>query len=398
MTIEIATAASAPEVEAAAEVFRVAMVGIPPRDVPAESVNEPGRTLLATVDGVPVGAATAYTGRLVVPGGARVSHAGVTRVGVLPTHTRRGIVSALLHRQLADIAERGEVVAGLRATQGGIYERFGYGVASRSAHLRVDTAAARLRDTLPPSGPVRYAKRDAVFATLPEIYARMDHSRPGAIDRSPYWWRARELFDTGDSHTVLHGDPGAEDGFLRYRALDTADWPRSTGRAVTVADLVAGSPAALLGLLRHLFALDIVHHVEFPMVAPDFPLAELVADERAVTVTGIRDETWLRLVDVPAALASRSYGAAEPVRLGITDPILPGNSGGYEVSADGVTATDAEPELTADVAALAAAYLGGTPWRHLVLAGRAAERRPGAAATADALFGTAAPPFSGTFF
>ncbi|UGT61055.1 GNAT family N-acetyltransferase [Nocardia asteroides] len=398
MTIEIGVASSEAEVEAAAEVFRVAMVGIPPRDVPAGEVNEPGRTLLARVDGIPAGAATAYTGRLVVPGGARVPHAGVTRVGVLPTHARRGIVSALLRRQLADIADRGEVVAGLRATQGGIYERFGYGVASRSAAVRVDTAAARLRPTLPPSGPVRYAERATAFGTLAKIHARLDLSRPGEIDRSPYWWRTRELFDSGDSHVVLHGEPGAEDGFLRYRAADTTDWPRSTGRAVRVGDLVAGSPVALLGLLRHLFALDIAHRVEFPLVATDFPLAELVTDERAVTVTGIGDETWLRLVDVAAALASRGYGPGEPVLLGITDPILPGNSGTFRVRAGETARTAAEPELTADVSALAAAYLGGTPWWHLVLAGRATEQRPGAAAAADALFGTAAPPFSGTFF
>ncbi|MFC8043406.1 GNAT family N-acetyltransferase [Nocardia sp. NPDC057353] len=398
MTIEIETAASEAEVEAAAEVFRVAMVGIPPGTVPAVSMHEPGRTLLARADGLPVGAAAAFTGRLVVPGGARVPHAAVTRVGVLPTHARRGIVSALLRGQLTDIAARGEVVASLRASQGGIYERFGYGVATRSATVRIDTAAARLRDTVPASGPVRFAERATALATLAEIHARMQHSRPGAIDRSPYWWRAREVFDTGDKHTVLHGDPGAEDGFLRYRAVDTADWPRSTARAVSVSDLVFGSPEALLGLLRHLFALDIAHRIEFPTVPTDFPLAELVTDERAVTVTGVRDETWLRLVDVPAALASRTYRAAEPVLLGITDPLLPANTGVYRVTGDGATRTDAEPELTADVSALAAAYLGGTPWRHLVLAGRAVPHRQDAAAAADALFGTDEPPFSGTFF
>ncbi|MFX0574378.1 hypothetical protein [Nocardia nepalensis] len=34
------------------------------------------------------------------------------------THTRCGVVTALLHRQLADFAARGEIVAGLRGHAG----------------------------------------------------------------------------------------------------------------------------------------------------------------------------------------------------------------------------------------------------------------------------------------
>lgn len=398
MTIDIAVLTDEGEVRAAQQVFRTAMVGIPP--LATESVDEltePGRTLGARVDGELVGTVNSYTSRLVAPGGARLPHAAVTHVGVLPTHARRGIAAALLRRQLADIAERGEVVASLRATQGGIYERFGYGVAGSAARLELDVRGARLRDTVPAAGPVRLLAPADAWEVPAKIYATAEVSWTGAIDRPSYWWRLQELF-RGHGHVAVHGEPGAEDGFLRYRAADAADWPRSPRRTVVVDDFVATSAAAWVGLVRHLLAVDIVDTVVFTAIAPDTPLRSLLTDERAARITEIRDETWLRLVDVPAALARRAYRPGAPVTVAVTDPILPANTGAYRVTDDGVTAVDTPPDLTADTASLAAAYLGGTPWRHLALAGRVTEHRPGAAADADVVFGVDDHPFSGTYF
>ncbi|MFI5717699.1 GNAT family N-acetyltransferase [Nocardia sp. NPDC051750] len=394
--IEILTDAA--DLRTAQQVFRTAMIGVPQLDAEAaDGLNEPGRTLGARSDGELIGTANSYTSWLVVPGGERLPHAAVTHVGVLPTHTRQGVVTALLRRQLADIAERGEIVASLRATQGGIYERFGYGIAGSAARLEIDRRRARFRDTVPAAGPVRLLAPADAWEVPAKIYATAGVSWVGAIDRPAQWWRLQQLM-RGQGHVAVHGDPASEDGFVRYRGVESAEWSRSPQRTMVVDDLIATTDAAYAGLLRHVLAADIVDSVVIPAAAPDAPLRHLLTDERAVAVTEIRDETWLRLIDAPAALNRRAYNPGPPVVLGITDPILPANTATYRITQDGASVVDDPADLTTDIATLAAAYLGGTPWRHLTLAGRVTEHRPGAAAAADVLFAVEDHPFSGTYF
>src|SRR5690606_26401340 len=114
---------------AALEVFRTAMVGLPwSAPIPPEIAGkffEVGRTLGAFADGELVGTVDSTRGSLTLPGGRTVAHAAVTHIGVLPTHTRRGIGSHLVRHQLTDARDAGEVVATLRASEATIYGRFG---------------------------------------------------------------------------------------------------------------------------------------------------------------------------------------------------------------------------------------------------------------------------------
>jgi hypothetical protein len=145
-------------------------------------------------------------------------------------------------------------------------------------------------------------------------------------------------------------------------------------------------------------AADIVDRIVVTFAPVDSPLRHLFTDERVVTVASVHDETWLRLVDVPTALARRSYHEAPPVVLEVTDDLLPANTGPYRIAADAVTRVDAPADLTTDVAALAAVYLGGSTWQQLALAGRVRENRSGAIEDADNLFTTISAPFAGTYF
>lgn len=102
---------------------------------------EMDRNLLATAeDGRAVGTAGAYSFELTLPGGAIVPTSGVTAVGVLPSHRRRGALTALMREQLTSFRERGECLAVLLAAEAVIYRRFGYGPAY--VHGSVDGAAA----------------------------------------------------------------------------------------------------------------------------------------------------------------------------------------------------------------------------------------------------------------
>ncbi len=396
--VDVTVVTSAEDVHAAGAIFRTAMVGLGPRPDDGSELIEPGRTHAARLDGQLVGAADAYTSWLVVPGGQRVPHAAITHVGVLPTHTRRGVLSALLRHQLADIAARGEIVATLRATQGGIYERFGYGVASSYATVELDRRRAQVRDTVPDGGPIRYLDPATRWEDLAKIYAAANVSWTGAIDRPPYWWRSQALYAGDKGWTVVHGEPGAEDGFLRYRPSDAAGWPRNPQRTIVIDDWIATTPVAYRGLLRHLLAHDIADRIAITFTPLDAPLRHFFTDGRVVDVSGIHDETWLRLVDVLAALDRRTYRDQEPVVLAITDPILPANTGSYRISAKGAVRVDAPADLATDVTALATVYLGGSTWQQLALSGRAIENRSGAIRSADALFVTGSEPFSGTYF
>ena len=92
---------------------------------------------LAAFDGSDmVGTAAAFTFRMTVPGGA-VAMGGVTAVGVLPSHRRRGILSGLMRRLLDDARERGEPVAALFASEASIYGRYGFGIATAELDLTI---------------------------------------------------------------------------------------------------------------------------------------------------------------------------------------------------------------------------------------------------------------------
>src|SRR3954447_16719831 len=108
------------------------------------SLFEPDRSLAALDDGRMAGVAGIYTRELTVPG-ALMTIAAVTLVGVLPTHRRRGVLTALMRRQLDDVRAAGQPVAALWASEAAIYGRFGYGRAAYHANLTLRTAGTRLR-------------------------------------------------------------------------------------------------------------------------------------------------------------------------------------------------------------------------------------------------------------
>lgn len=390
---------------ASSDLFRTAMVGLPalPPYEPGQirELLEPGRTLGAFVDGVMVGTADSATSGLILPGGRRVPHAAVTHVGVLPTHTRRGILTALMRHQLRDARDRGEVVATLRASEATIYGRFGYGVASSSHSVELDVRRARLRSTVGSGGPVRLLGSGEVWSLLPRIVATTPSTKPGAIDRVPLWWRGRELWaqsDRGPNYVAVHGDPGSEDGFVRYRPVGTDRWFGGADRTVVVDDFYAPTRTAYLGLIRFLLSLDLVDTLVFTDLPQDDPLPWLVTDRRAARLRSAGDETWLRILDVAMALTERSFADGEPVRLGVVDELLPQNTGTYRIGADGCERVDASPQAEVDVATLGAALLGGTRWHQLDSAGLVGTHDTSALSQLERLFATAQAPFAGVMF
>ncbi|WP_445162761.1 GNAT family N-acetyltransferase [Mycobacterium sp. Dal123C01] len=405
MTTEIRVLDSEDDLIAAANVFRTAMVGIPPLpDLPPGQITtllDPGRTIGAFVGGQLAGTTDAATSTLTLPGGAIVNHAAVTHIGVLPSFTRKGIATDLVRHQLRDSAARGEVLASLRASEATIYERYGYGVASSFQSVEVQTARAALRPDVGAGGPVRLVDAAEAWEILPRVYDANRPSRPGTIDRPAVWWqgvRLRTEASSGAWYVAVHGEPGSESGFARYRPIDTDKWFVSDQRTIVVEDFFAPTTEAYLGLLRFLLGLDLVDRVMFWMLPLDDPLPWLLVDRRALRVTATHDETWLRIIDARSALTARQYVGDGSVTVAVNDPLLPNNSATFAITGDGVEATKQRAQLHVGVEGLGAVLLDGVTWRSLAVAGLAHADEPAALVVADRLFAVPDAPYAGVFF
>lgn len=358
---------------------------------------DPGRTLGVAEDGVLVGTAMSFPTRTAVPGGAAPATAAVTRVGVRADRTRRGLLTAMMRALLDDAAARGEPLASLRASEARIYGRFGYGVATRGREVAVRADGAGWRE--PVTGAVRMVVGEEIVPALTAVHGRIALDRTGGIVRPAPWWQStvgRRIGKHRHTIAVVHTGPdGVDDGFA---LAAPGDGDPFAARTMRVSDLHATGVDATAALWRFLLGLDLVGRVEGWLRPPDEPLELLLADPRDVTVTGVEDETWLRLVDVPAALAARSWGAGPAVRLGVRDRMFPGNDGVYRIGDGAVERVAAPPELECDVAALAMAYLGDRAPSLLAATGWWRVHDAAAVARADALFATGTVPWCGTYF
>lgn len=346
-----------------------------------------------------VGTAAVFTQRLSVPGG-ELPCAGVTAVGVLPTHRRRGMLTRMMGSLLAQARERGEPLAALWASEGAIYGRFGFAPATQGADLRIDLRRPIDFQRGPAAGSVRLAALDdEALGRLRPVFERVRAVRQGLASRSDARWRSEVIADPED----LRDDYGPkrlaliDDGYAIYRTKEADE----VGE-LKVIELAAATPAAYAGLWRYLCSIDLLAAIEAPLRPVDEPLPLLLADPSAVAVTQVYDALWLRLLDVPAALRGRGWAAETSVVLEVADAGVPENAGTWtlETGRDGgrCERSDEPAELVLDVRDLAAAYLGATPVARLVAAGIVEERAPGAAARLDAALRTSAAPWTAEVF
>ncbi|HVV22650.1 MAG TPA: GNAT family N-acetyltransferase [Pseudonocardiaceae bacterium] len=355
------------------------------------------RVLGALRDDQLVGTALSFPSELAVPGGATLPMAMVTAVGVRADQTRRGVLTALMREQLAGMAEP---VATLRASEAVIYGRFGYGVATRGRSATITRLRAVGHSGAPEAGAVRLLAFKEALAVLPDLYRRIGARRPGWIARPDSWWRMTEGWMDElkfNGVVAVHSGPDGDDAFAFYMVQRDGDT-----RRMNVEDLVADGPDAWAGLWRFLMSVDLVTEVRVELRPLDEPLELLFADRRAVRTTSVDDETWLRLVDVPTALAARTFGElasdAGSTVIDVRDDFLPANSGRYRIGDGPARRVDEPAELALDVSDLAALYLGDVTPSALAAAGRLTVVKSDALRVGDRLFAVADTPWCGTFF
>lgn len=397
------TEPDATELRTANDVFREALHDAPLPDDKWEllrRVYEPGRTFGAFAGPALVGTTTSLGSSLTVPGGAVLPMAAVTAVGVRTDHRRRGVLTGLMRHQLDAIASAGEVFAALHASEPTIYGRFGYGVATRARTIRVRSPRARLRQEVPVSGTVRLLTKEEALTRLPGAYERLAATRPGMMGRSPAWWvLGYERRMEHDYFRVVahHRADGVIDGFVGYRPGSfPSDDPR-TGASVAVLDFMAADQGVENDLWRFLLGIDLVEEVTVYVRPADDPVEAMLVDQYAIR-SEADDELWLRIVDVPAALAARTYQDADPVVIEVVDPLLPANSGRYLVGPHGTGPTTGPAALSCTAETLAMLYLGACRPSTMAGIGRLTVHDADALPAADRLFSTDRSSWCGTLF
>ncbi len=342
-----------------------------------------------------IGAAGAFTRDVTVPGAGPRPAAAITSVGVRPGHRRRGVLTSLMRAQLHGLHDEGrEAFAALWASEGSIYGRYGYGLAAQFTDLRLPRGAAFHRGVDVGDDRVREVPREVAMPAMRAVYDRVAPNRPGHLSRTTAEWE-HHLAD-GEQHRgglskyrfVLHPK-----GYAVYR-IKSAWGDRGPENELNVRELVAEDDRAHAALYRYLLDVDLVVELRF-FTSSDDPVLHLLDNPRLARRSA-RDSLWVRLVDLDRALTGRGYPSDVDVVLDVTDEFCPWNADRWRLTVEqgeaAVRRVTDEPDVSLDISALGAAFLGGTRLTTLAKAQFVRERTPGAVRTlSHALLGEVVP-------
>jgi predicted acetyltransferase len=355
-----------------------------------------------------VGTGGAYSMDLTLPGLTTIPIGGLTAIAVLPTYRRRGILRSMIAYHFEETEGRGELVSGLGASESVIYGRFGYGLATTFADYEIDPRRGQFLRPPATRGRLRLLEPEETAKIVPPLYDRYRRRQPGELSRPQAWWdvyaRDPDWTRQGASRhydVVYESEPGRVDGWVSYRVENR--WPNGlAANVIKVRMLVGLTSEAEAALWRYVLDLDLAGTVQLHGRPVDDPVRWRLADPRRLRLTDLGDHLWLRLLDLPGALAARRYAVADALVLEVTDALRPRNQGRFRLEGgpDGAACAPATaaPDLLLDIADLGAAYLGGASLASLARAERVTERTPGALLRADRMFAADPPPVCTTHF
>jgi len=351
-----------------------------------------------------VGTAGSYGFDMTVPGGDTIPVGGVTAVGVLGTHRRRGALRALMQYELDATVVRSETMSILNASESSIYGRFGYGLAQQYQTLRVRADRAAF-DPEAPTRSLRLVPQDRAVDVVRPLFDAYRATRAGEVSRNEPYWEAVlgsvESWPGGGKVFVVVAEPdGADPG--GYVIYDLQDQGEGIMKRMVVRELIAATPETEAALWRYCVELDLVGVVEMTARPLDDPIRWRLTEPRQLEVVRQSDYLWVRMLDVPAVLSARAYGTDGELVIEVDDAFRPDVAGRYLLhgSPKGgeCERTAASADLDMTVADLGSLYLGGVSATILARAGRINELRSGALELADELFGCSLAPHCSTRF
>ena len=370
-----------------------------------EALIEPQRSFMAFDGDAAVGTGGNFTFELTVPGAVSLPAAGLTMVGVLPSHRRKGMLTQLMRTFLADAKKRGEPLSVLWASEGSIYQRFGFGIATRQIIISAQADRMRMIDQPDPLVARMHTEQEAA-EVIPPIYDRIRARTPGMYARSKKWWTAKTLADPEDHrngggpmwYATIEKD-GRPEGYALYRIHGA--WETFAAGKVAVQEAMATSPAVEKALWNYLFNIDLVKDIEAYFLPLDHPLQLMVTEPRRLRAK-IVEALWLRIVDVTGALAGRAYLTDDTITFELTDGFLPENEGVWRLETSGgegrAARSEGAPDVRLSAADLGGMYLGGCTFSELLSAGRGEEITPGAARRMDLMFASEITPWCPEIF
>jgi predicted acetyltransferase len=338
-----------------------------------------------------VGTIGAQTLPISLPGGGLGSCSGIAYVTVKPSHRRRGILTAMMTNQLAQSGERGETFSMLWASEALIYGRYGFGVATATQNASIEKVDAKFRrGVVDAPGTLGMMSGEAARAHMQRVWNTAMQTWAGMLERRDNWWDftiaspEHERHGGSDRMWVVYMNGGKPEGYVVYRIDPDAG-------ELAVEELIWTTDDAHKGLWNYLFGVDLIKTISYWNLTLDDPLQWRVQDARRLRRVEL-DGMWLRLVDVKAALESRSYSADGELTIRVNDGFCPWNDGTYRLTVESGEATvaevDAAGDLTLDADALGAAYMGGVTFSTLSAASRAESPSADQLAWADAMFKT----------
>ena len=377
-----------------------------PEEHMAWAVDEIDRTVAGFVDGQIVATGRNYSLEITMPGGGVLPAGGVSWISTRPTHRRRGALRQIMTYLVLESRDRGEPMSLLTASEGGIYSRFGYGVATEKASLAVGKSVTEFR-TAPTVGTVRIVESGVGAEIGRPLFEQVRLARAGAVSRSDAWWidewAPKELIDPRRRFDVVYEVDGEVEGSVVY-SID-GEWNDGfTKKFVAVRDFLATTDRAEHALWHYLFNIDQTVEVRAWNTPVDSALPWQLTDAREVRTVSRRDWLWLRPIDTATLLASRSYGAHDDLVIDVADPFLDLEEtvGCFlvmsEAGGSSCERTNREPDLRLDADALGAVLLGGFAPSVLIRAGRIAVRDDDVVRRADAMFRAERAPFGFTWF
>jgi predicted acetyltransferase len=335
--------------------------------------------------------AGSYALDVTLPGGATVPMGGVTWVSTATTHRRQGLMRQVVGAVHDDIDERGESLATLYASEGGIYEHIGYGIASYQRTTVLDRRLTRMRAEFTTASPeVQMLDENAdVTAEIAPLWERFRRTRAGEVSRDDTYHDAlAEMRNTGTdgmsaAYYLVHAD-----GFAVYRMK--MDWEGGLpAHTLHLAELAAITPAAHAALWQTLLDVDLVGEIHSRAIAIDDPLPYLLQNQRALRTTVLADAVWANVRDVSTAFGARTYRVED--RLVVE---ADGKRWAIEGGVDGGTCRPVRtrPDLTTSHSGLSSLIYGGVLPSALVAGRRMTARNDDALRRADLFFPTSLAP------
>jgi len=368
--------------------------------------------LVAAVDtgsGRIIGTGGADSYSLTVPGGATLPMAGVAYMTTSVTHRRQGAFSRMMSQIHSAARERGDIIAGLWASQSHLYSRFDYGLAINSYDWEIDPSYGAfshspISDDDESDAHVYFVGADEAAAMLPGIYEQMRQQTTGSVDRSPGRWRY-ELFDedrvragASSMFFAICEEAGEQTGYVAYRMRRVGDTDMG---ALEVSEQVSVTDTAHATMWRFLLNFDLVGKIIAVNRPADDPLWWMLSDPRRLNRKS-HDALWLRLLDIPKALEARTYNADGRLKIALVSEAQPEVTGTYVLDIDdsqaSVNKTTDKPDVVVTPADLAALYMGGVTPGSLLEAGRVDVVTTGSLAKLHGMFSTDSAPWCAHYF